>query len=326
MLDVVKLPASATPAAGRSRWGVAERRARVDRVWDVLEGLSVGDALGRRFAAAGAETDARLAARVVPPPPWRWSDDTVMAVSVADVLARADGIDQDDLAEDLASRWEPDRGFGPASRELLLALRAGGRWWVLAPAAYDGEGSYGAGAAARAAPIGAWWADDLEAVVDEAEAAAEVTHAHDEGVAGSVAVAVAAALATRRGGDALAGSALLAEVASHLPTSRVADHVETAAILGPDADPARVADRLGAGTGSASFDVVPFALWAAARSLADWPEAVWTALVAPGDRDTRGAIAGAVVAARTGRDAVPAAWREARERLPRWLTVTRYLG
>jgi ADP-ribosylglycohydrolase len=305
---------------------VAERRARVDRVWDVLEGLSVGDALGRRFVGPPELVDPRVAARAVPPAPWRWSDDTLMAVSVADVLSRYDGVDQDELADDLARRWEPDRGHGPATRELLLALRAGGRWWVLAPAAYDGEGSYGAGAAARAAPIGAWWSDDLEAVVDEAEAAAEVTHAHDEGTAGSVAVAVATALATRRDGEALQGSALLAEVAGHLPTSRVADHIETAAILGPDADPAHVVDRLQAGTGSSAFEVVPFALWAAARSLDDWAGAVWTALVAPGDRDTRGAIAGAVVAARTGRDAVPIAWREARERLPRWLTATRFLG
>ena len=193
-----------------------------------------------------------------------------MAVSVADVVGRYDGIDQDDLAEDLARRWAPDRGHGASTRDLLLALRAGGRWWVLAPAAHDGDGSFGAGASCRAAPIGAWWADDLEAVVEDAEASAETTHAHPEAAAGAIAVAVAVALAaTSRGQDGPGASAFLADVAAHLPGGRVADGVETAAILGPLLAPAEAAERLGPGAGRAVFDVVPYALWCAARSLDD---------------------------------------------------------
>ena len=49
----------------------------------------------------------------------------------------------------------------------------------------------------RVAPLGAYFADDLEMVRAQAVLAAEVTHAHPEGIAGAVAVALAAAWACR---------------------------------------------------------------------------------------------------------------------------------
>ncbi len=52
----------------------------------------------------------------------------------------------------------------------------------------------GNGAAMRVAPIGAYFADDLDKVLYYAQASAEVTHAHIEGIVGAMAVAVASAL------------------------------------------------------------------------------------------------------------------------------------
>jgi hypothetical protein len=51
----------------------------------------------------------------------------------------------------------------------------------------------GNGGAMRAAPVGAFFADDLAALVEHADRSAAVTHAHAEGRAGAVAVAAAAA-------------------------------------------------------------------------------------------------------------------------------------
>jgi ADP-ribosylglycohydrolase len=62
---------------------------------------------------------------------------------------------------------------------------------------FDGMGSWGNGAAMRVAPLGAWFAEDLDTVVAEAIRSAQVTHAHPEAAAGAVAVAVAAALSVR---------------------------------------------------------------------------------------------------------------------------------
>lgn len=47
----------------------------------------------------------------------------------------------------------------------------------------------------RVAPVGAFFADDMDLVVSQARASAEVTHAHNEAIVGAIAVAVAAAWA-----------------------------------------------------------------------------------------------------------------------------------
>ncbi len=46
---------------------------------------------------------------------------------------------------------------------------------------FSGLGSFGNGAAMRAAPLGAWFAGDVETVIQQAILSAEVTHAHPEG-------------------------------------------------------------------------------------------------------------------------------------------------
>jgi ADP-ribosylglycohydrolase len=47
----------------------------------------------------------------------------------------------------------------------------------------------------RVGPVEAWYADDLDQVIEMAKTSAIVTHAHSEAVAGAVAVAIAGALA-----------------------------------------------------------------------------------------------------------------------------------
>ena len=59
-----------------------------------------------------------------------------------------------------------------------------------------------------------------------------------------------------------------------------------------------------------------YALWVAARHLAGYEDALWTATAFEGDRDTLGAIVGGIVALATGEDAIPVLWRAAAELLP----------
>lgn len=80
----------------------------------------------------------------------------------------------------------------------------------------------------------------------------------------------------------------------------------------------RAASLLGSGWRISAPDTVPFALWCAAGHLDDLPEALWQTVRGWGDRDTTCAIAGGVVAARTGTGGVPADWLAAREALPTW--------
>ncbi|HET9172019.1 MAG TPA: ADP-ribosylglycohydrolase family protein [Actinospica sp.] len=283
-----------------------------------LRGLAVGDAAGSRFFMP--ETLPALEARRLPPEPWLWTDDTEMACSVLAVLDRHGRVDQDALAASFAEHHDFDRGYGPGVNRMLRLIRQeGGDWRVLAAQAWDGRGSWGNGAAMRVAPLGAYFADDLDAVAGQAAASAEVTHTHPEGVAGAIAVALAAALLAAD--PEIAGARLLDAVAERTPPGLVRDGIRTAVSLLPLSDPRSAAATLGNGHEVSAQDTVPFCLWVAAKHPNDYAEAFWATAAAGGDIDTTCAIVGGIVAARTGLAGIPSDWLEHCEPLPDWARV-----
>lgn len=289
---------------------------------DSLEGLSVGDALGEHFFS-WRHMAADLRSGWLPPAPWRWTDDTSMAATLADHLSRRRRVDQNRLAEEFGRDYHPTRGYGPAAGFLLASISYGGSWRTLSREAFGGTGSFGNGSAMRVAPLGAWYFDDLAAAADQARLSAEVTHPHPEGIAGAIAVACAAAyVAGERARAATPAPAdVLAAALEHTPDSEVATRLRLATeLLGTEAAAASL--LLGNGSQISCQDTVPFCLWTAATWLSDYPEAVLTCVEAGGDVDTTCAIAGGIVGAftgigdRAGVRGVPQAWVDAREPLP----------
>lgn len=163
----------------------------------------------------------------------------------------------------------------------------------------------------RVAPVGAYFHDDLDRVVDEARRSAIPTHAHPEGIAGAIAVALATALACR---DELAD--LWPSLLARTPAGTVRDGLERAS--GLDVDAEHAAGALGSGIEICAYDTVPYALWCVARST-DYEEAIWTCLDGlpspDSDRDTLLAIVGGVMAC-ADPHGPPAAWLARREPLP----------
>lgn len=285
------------------------------RALQSLHGLAIGDAFGQTLlddprGAADRVADRRIVVRR----PWRWTDDTAMALSIVEVLGRHRRIDPDALAQAFVHRWtaEPDRGYGQGAFQLLTRVRRGAPWRAEAQRLFRGQGSFGNGAAMRAAPIGAYFADDLDRVRQEAERSAEPTHAHPDGVAGAVAVAIAAALVTSR----FDRHKLLSEVVRFTPPGHTLERLRRAADTELAANPDRVGDDLGTGLDVAAHDTVPFSLWTAVRHLDSYEDALWTGAGQHGDRDTVGAIVGGIVVLATGEDAIPVLWRAAAEPVP----------
>jgi ADP-ribosylglycohydrolase len=293
---------------------------QLDRAWLSLEGLSVGDAFGEQFFMDPDEAEMRIADRVLPLAPWLYTDDTEMACSVVENLRDYGCIEQDALARSFAAHYEAKRGYGPNMHRLLARIREGEDWSKAAGSLFGGEGSQGNGAAMRAAPIGGYFAGDMEAVVMHARRSAEVTHAHPEGIAGAVAVAVAAACAwSVRGMSPPRGREFLDRVLLFVPESRVRERIRHARNLAPGASLQLAVAALGNGIQLSAVDTVPLALWCASRHLDDYEAALWLTVSALGDRDTLCAIVGGIVALYTGNEGIPAIWLSAREPLPEWV-------
>ncbi|GHA09695.1 hypothetical protein GCM10010372_06680 [Streptomyces tauricus] len=284
---------------------------------DALRGLAVGDAFGAQFFVP--ENLPGLRERRLPTAEWPWTDDTEMACSVFEVLRRRGSVDQYDLAQGFARRHDFDRGYGPAMNRLLRLVREGGRWQELAAELFDGQGSWGNGAAMRVAPLGAWFAVDPAEAAAQAGRQARVTHTHPEAVAGAAAIAVAAACAARGRVRPVTGAQLLATVEELTPQGRIRAGVAEARELLSQPHAEYAAHRLGNGRRVSAADTVPFALWCAARHLEDFEEALWACASVGGDVDTTCAIVGGIIAARVGTDGIPAGWRAASEALPEWV-------
>lgn len=290
----------------------------IERAKLSLEGLSVGDAFGERMmypalAVSAYRRDAALRDRTVPPGPWKWTDDTAMACSIVDELAAGVGIAPESLAQRFARRYaaEPARGYGSGAHQVLGEIANGVPHDVAAQQLFKGQGSCGNGGGMRAAPVGAYYAGELDAVVDHAARSAAPTHAHADGAAGAVAVAVAAACAFAGERDP---RALLETVVARTPSGPTRDGVRRSIAM-LRAEPITVAAELGNGSRVLAADTIPFAVWCAATHLADYAGGLWACVSVGGDIDTTCAMVGGIVVGAVGLAGIPGAWHAAREPL-----------
>ncbi|HEX8439052.1 ADP-ribosylglycohydrolase family protein [Archangium sp.] len=297
----------------------ADHAARRERALLSLDGLSVGDAFGERFFLPLSVAASMVEQRATPAGPWSYTDDTEMALSIVQVLDEHGRIDQEALARLFATRYRdnPRRGYGGTAHDILQALCQGEPWRRISAQVFGGTGSMGNGGAMRVAPLGAWFADDLDRVVAEARASAEVTHFHSEGQAGAIAIAVAAAWAHRWRETHPPARQLFEVVLEHTPPGATRRGLEKARALPLEAAPSLAAKELGSGQRIISEDTVPYSVWCAARHLGNYEEALWTTVSGYGDRDTTCAIVGGIVALSAGRESIPPTWLAAREPLER---------
>ncbi|HEX7896743.1 MAG TPA: ADP-ribosylglycohydrolase family protein [Planctomycetota bacterium] len=150
-----------------------------------LLGLALGDALGARHEGGRPGMTLQLDGA-----PLRWTDDTEMAMGLTRSLAEKGGLDEDHLAKTWAEGADFKRGYGGGARRLLERIRQGFDWRSSTKVVFP-QGSYGNGAAMRAAPLGLFFKDPAE----PAARAASITHAHPLGVEGGVLIARATAMA-----------------------------------------------------------------------------------------------------------------------------------
>lgn len=297
----------------------SDHKARMQTALLSLEGLAIADAMGEMLAYRHYQAPSIIEAGL-PAGPWFRTDDSEMAISIVENLNLYGHIHQDALARRFAWRYErePDRGYGSMTRAQLNEINHGGGWLQGATNAFGGQGSMGNGGAMRVAPLGGYFADDLKRVTDEARVSALVTHTHPEGVAGTIAVAIAAAMAWRLRDQPQQNRVkeLFGAILEFTPESKVRRGIMIASQTPPNVGVEAVAKTLGNGSLVTAPDTVPFAIWSAASHLDNYVNALKQTIVAGGDCDTNAAIVGGIVALAVGHNGIPAEWQQHKEPLP----------
>ena len=287
-----------------------ELKDRIKYAKRALDGIALGDCFGQSFFVPDEIASERIKKREILNESWHFTDDTVMAIGIYHILKKYGKIDQDALASIFAKNYALDwhRGYGGTAHSILRSIGEGQNWRDAASEAFDGMGSMGNGGAMRVAPIGAYFADDLDKVMYEARKSAEVTHSHIEGIVGALAVAVAAALIwNKKAGEYFKdGKDFLYDIAQVMPESDTKYKILSAASIKRESKIDFVISVLGNGMKLTAQDTVPFCLWCVAYYYESLEEALWKAVSALGDRDTICAIVGGIVSLYENR--VPRKW------------------
>lgn len=275
------------------------------RVRAALHGLALGDGVGAPFEGRRHVSRDALDDLLADDRPLVWTDDTHMAITLAEVLAdHAGSVDPEVLGDAFAAAFtaEPWRGYGSGPPQVFALARGGASYVDAAASLFGGSGSFGNGAAMRVAPVAMVAVDDLEVVATLAATQAKVTHSHPAAIDGAVLVATTIARLAHDGPDRHPADAIDAAV-RHLRDGAV--RRATSPLLAVGDDPTALV-RLAAetGTGVAAPESVPAAI-AAVLAGDGFEEVLTRAVLLGGDTDTIAAMAGAMAAAREGPSCLP---------------------
>jgi poly(ADP-ribose) glycohydrolase ARH3 len=266
-----------------------------------LLGLAVGDALGGKFEAQSAEAiRARFPtaqALIDYPQEEIWyTDDTQMAIGVAETLATHGAIIEERLCEAFVANYVPSRGYGRGARAVLDAMEEGRDYREVAERYFPG-GSYGNGAAMRVAPVGLLFRDDRRLLWEQARLSALPTHRHRLGIEGAQLLALAVALCSVR--DRFDRDAFFAELLSACESEEYRTRIEQAAAVRSPEQLVDLGNRI-----EALFSV-PTAIASLALTPESYESAVCNVIFLGGDTDTLAAMTGALSGAYLGAGRLP---------------------
>jgi poly(ADP-ribose) glycohydrolase ARH3 len=272
-----------------------------ERFQGCLFGLAVGDATGAPYEGLPGDMIFRMGpaltiVETLPDKTRYYTDDTQMAIGVAETLVECGGIREEVLCSAFARNYDPARGYGQGARRVIEAMITGEDWRELAQTLFPG-GSLGNGAAMRVAPVGLMFRDDLDEVAAQAEMSARPTHLHPIAIDGARLLALAVALATREA--PFVRKDFLGELKSHAVTEEFQWQLTVAEQL-------RASDSLtGFGNSLEAHRSVVTAICCFAGSPDCYTEVISRAIGQGNDVDTLAAMAGAISGARLGIKAIP---------------------
>ncbi len=289
----------------------------LDHARGALLGLAVGDALGTTLEfreldappfptrCTGAHVDVTGGGpfRVVP---GQVTDDTQLAVCLAESLARRGGLDLEDLSNRYLAWQAHAFDVGTQTAAALEALRAGARPRDAGRLVWEARSRQpaGNGSLMRTAPIGVFFAFDAPALRAAARADSELTHFDPRCVEACVALDAAIALAVRA--DAPTTEGMLAAARAELTQPSLLEDLALAEQDDPQLYGPAVHLHRHQGFVRVAFRL---AFWELLHA-PSFEAALVDVVNRGGDADTNGAITGALLGARWGAGALPPRWTQ----------------
>jgi poly(ADP-ribose) glycohydrolase ARH3 len=274
-----------------------------------MVGSAVGDAMGE-LAFQYSEKD-KLMEAAVRVTELRYTDDTAMAIGLATSLLRKGHVEARDLGETFRRNFEkePWRGYAAGPPTIFsLVLSEEIAYVDAAQMLFGGEGSFGNGAAMRIVPLGLFFHNSRK-IHELASGSAEVTHAHPIGKDGAAVQAFAVAQAVKLDStEEFRPEQFVRYLTGFSRTSEMREKLELVRkLLREGVVPSIAAEQLGQSV--AVHESLPFAIYSFLRFPSSFEDCLYCAIMHGGDRDTLGAMAGALSGAYLGFEAIPHSWR-----------------
>lgn len=277
------------------------------RATGCLLGLACGDALGRPVEFKSASTIAEEHGRVTEmlgygthnQPAGTVTDDTEMALSIAESLVACAAFDPTDIADRFVDWYDSDPfDIGMMTHQAVQKLKHGRHWtmaghevWKASP---EGRNA-GNGSVMRCAPLALAYPNSSETLIRVSRDSSRITHTDPRCVAGCAVLNLTIAASLRDDPHPLA-------TALEYVDSDVRDELVGAL------EPVKNREELETlPTSGYVVDTLQTALYDALTATSA-EEAIVTAVNRGGDADTIGAVTGAVAGARFGVDDLPERW------------------
>lgn len=277
-----------------------------------LFGAACGDALGRPVEHLTLEQIKEKYGEkgiLEVPPDSLWTDDTQLMLVIARGSLQGAELEISGLMDHISNElvhWldEPDLGAGPTSRGAALKLKEGSHW------SESGILSKTCGSLMRVGILGFIYRNNSEKLVQAALLSGRITHTHPVSDAASIAGAYAVKLALDGVEPEEMYGSLLKTTEGFSPefTSALKKSYEIAHSGLSDEDAMK---KLGQGWyADETFALAYFCLL---RYPNDYRKAVRTAVNITGDSDSVGSVAGGILGAKLGIEAIPVSWIESLE-------------
>ena len=278
-----------------------------DRLQGIAVGAAIGDALGMPLEFQSASSPYDMLTEMIPGaiPAGSFTDDTEMALALAESLQHANPLDGQDLAARFTAWYQcHPADVGVNTARVLRMIAQGIPWQDASQKIYDDNPDNASnGALMRCWPLAVARHQNLALLVAETQLQSEVTHKNADAVNAAILLNLILRKLILREPGVPAGACLRAAIAECTQQVTLSEEIMLAINLAP------MRSRHDLKNTGWVLHTLESSLWAALTTQS-FEEALVHAVNLGSDADTTGAVTGAIAGAMYGISAIPSRWKD----------------